>query len=307
MVKYNLILDLDETILQSVNFPTWYYDESSRHMFPLVGISMPLLVNKKEILKKPSTHPDIRQVFFRPYLINFLEFCFKHFNVTIWTNSVKEYCEPILDYLEIKDKCKHIFIRKPKKGTKDYYSISPNNNLHKTHTQLYEYQEVRTGKILKLGMNYRAIFKPVNLLWQHTDFKKTYTQNNTVIIDDLAEMYVQYPENTILIPGWCHLNWKDDNLKIIIDKLESYFSNKKRKNIKDMCQKINKTFQRDMWQELSSYDCQYTDFKPEFYYKKSITKKNQNLLLKKEKVGNQKNYDRKTRKSNKRKSKRKHK
>lgn len=283
MVKYNLILDLDGTILQSVNFPSWYYDESSRHLFPLVGLSMPLVLNQNEIAKKPSTPPEVRQVFFRPYLMNFLDYCFSKFNVTIWTNSTKNYCMPILEFLEIDHKCKHIFVRKFKKQTNI-------NNFNKTENQLHEYHELKTGKKVKMGMQYRNVFKPINLLWQTKEFTKQYNPNNTFIIDDLGEMFIQFPNNTMLIPGWCHLNWSDDNLKVIIDELEKYFNSKKRKSIKDMCQLINLSFRQDLWQEINSGDCQSVEYKPEFYYKKSITKKNQKLLLKQEKVGVEKNY-----------------
>ena len=85
-------------------------------------------------------------------------------------------------------------------------------------------------------------------------------------------------------------NCSDDNLKVIIDELEKYFNNKKRKSIKDMCELINISFRQDLWQEINSNDCQSIEYKPEFYYKKSITKKNQKLLLKQEKVGVEKNY-----------------
>lgn len=283
MVKYNLILDLDGTILQSVNFPSWYFDESSRHLFPLVGISMPLVLNQNDIAKKPSTTPEVRQVFFRPYLINFLDYCFSKFNVTIWTNSTKNYCMPILKFLEIDQKCKHIVVRNVK-------TQKNQNHFNKTPSQLYEYHELKTGKKIKVGMAYRNVFKPINLLWQTKGFTGLYNPNNTFIIDDLGEMFIQYPYNTILIPGWCHLNWSDDNLKIIIDELEKYLSGKKKKNIKDMCQLINSSFGQDLWQEINSNECQGSEFKPEFYYKKSITKKNQKLLLKQEKVGVEKVY-----------------
>lgn len=290
MVKYNLILDLDGTILQSVSFPSWYYDESSRHLFPLVGISMPLLLNRDEISKKPSTPPEVRQVFFRPYLMNFLEYCFKKFNVTIWTNSTKNYCMPILDFLEITDKCKHIIVRKVKTTTNKKVDELI---LDKSKSQMYEYHELKTGKKIKIGMDYRGVFKPINMLWQTTTFTKQYNPNNTFIIDDLGEMFVQFPNNTILIPGWCHLNWTDDILKLMIDELEKYSNSKKRKSIKDICSYINGIFKQDIWHDINSSECQDELFRPEFYYKKSITKKNQKLLLKQEKVGISKGYSNK--------------
>lgn len=296
--KYNLILDLDGTISQTVNFPTWYYDESSRHLFPLVGISMPLLVNKKEISKKPSTSPDMRQVFFRPYLINFLEYCFKTFNVSIWSNNTEEYTIPILEFLEIKNKCKHIWVKKFKKGKRKIKRIPNGAFLDETPQQQFEYEEIKSKKKIKLEMDYRATFKPLNILWHQSEFSRQYNPNNTFIIDDMAEMFVQFPDNTILIPTWCHLNWSDANLKIIIDQLEIYF-NKKRKSIKDMTYTINKSFRKDMWQNIDSASCQFTDFRPEIYYTKSITKKNQKLLLKQEKLGNIKVYGKRGKKSKK--------
>lgn len=287
--KYNLILDLDGTILQAINFPSWYYDESSRHLFPLVGISMPLLLNKKEIIKKPSIKPDILQVFFRPYLINFLDYCFKHFNVSIWTNSTEGYCIDILDYLEIKDKCKHIWFRAYKNKREKRIPNGP--YLDVSNVKAFEYEELRTRKKIKIGMDYRDMYKPLHLLWQKTDSPfNQYNQNNTLIIDDLAEMFVQYPDNTILIPTWCHLNWSDNNLKIIIDQLEIYLNSNKRKNVRDLCQYINKSFRKDIWQDINGSSCQNNKYLPETYYAKSTTKKNQKLLLQHEKIGNQKQY-----------------
>ena len=171
------------------------------------------------------------------------------------------------------------------------------SNLNKSQGQLYEYHELKTGKKIKIGMNYRNIYKPINVLWQTPNFTKLYNPNNTFIIDDLADMFVHFPENIILIPGWCHLNWSDDNLKLIIDELEKYNNSKKRKSIKDMCQNINSVFRQDIWQDINSSECQDYDFKPEFYYKKSITKKNQKLLLKQEKVGVSKGYSKKRKQS----------
>lgn len=287
--KYNLLLDLDGTILQAVNFPSWYYDESSRHLFPLVGISMPLLLNKQEISKKPSSKPDIRQVFFRPYLINFLDFCFKHFNVSIWTNSTEGYCTSILEYLEIKDKCKHIWVRKYKKRREKKIINGP--YLDASNTQSFEFEEIRTRKKFKIGMDYRDMFKPLHILWQtHEAPFNQYNQNNTFIIDDLAEMFVQYPENTILIPSWCHLNWSDDNLKIIIDQIDNYLNSKKRKSVVALCHHINRSFRKDAWQDIRGNACENQKYLPEAYYAKSTTKKNQKLLLKQEKLGNVKNY-----------------
>lgn len=296
--KYNLILDLDGTILQAVNFPSWYYDESSRHLFPLVGISMPLVLNKKEIAKKPSTKPDTRQVFFRPYLINFLDYCFDNFNVSIWTNSTEGYCTSILEFLEIKDKCKHIWVRKYKKRREKKIPNGP--HLDATNAQSYDFEELKTRKKMKIGMDYREMFKPLHLLWQRTETPfNVYNQNNTFIIDDLAEMFIQYPENTILIPTWCHLNWSDSHLKTIIEQLENYSKTKKRKNIIALCSQINKSFRKDAWQDINGNDCQDHKYLPESYYTKSTTKKNQKLLLKQEKVGKPKKHRKTKRKKNK--------
>lgn len=292
--NYNLLLDLDETILQSVKFPTWFYDESSRHLFPLVGISMPLILNQDEIKKHKSAIPQVYQVFFRPYLINFLDYCFKNFDVSIWTNSTQHYCMSILKFLKIDDKCKHIFFRKDKKSTR-LSSKNINFQLNKSIPQEFEFGEYRTKKVIKMGVGYRTAYKPMELLWQHSHFGKYFKSSNTFIIDDLSEMFAQYPDNTILMPAWCHLNWSDNYLKITIDKIEQYLSSKKRKNIKNLCQTVNNAYRiQDVWQDIASKDCQDTLYRPEIHYKRSTTKKNQQLLLKKEKVGDIKVYGRRS-------------
>lgn len=302
--RLNLILDLDETIIQGVNFPNWVRDETSHHLFPLIGTSFPVLQNRAQTTKDKNIEPNIIQVFLRPYFMNFLDYCFDAFDVSIWTSSTEEYCINILKKLEILDKCKHIFYRRGKKAIRKYIPKDRqiSNILEKEEIEVSEFFDHVAKRSINFGVKYRSYYKPLDTLWNDTYYNKIFNQNNTFIIDDLAENYIQYPDNVILIPAWCHLNWSDKFLKITIDKLKDYLSNKRKIIIKDLCHTVNTAYRynedierNNNWQTTNGKQCrnEIKPHNPEHYYKSSISHKDNNikLLLKGEKRGTQKIYN----------------
>lgn len=84
--KKTLILDMDETLLHTdVDCQYQYHDE-------LLNVD---IGSDKNVLL-----PLIK----RPFLSNFLSFAKENFNLILFTASQKEYAEPILDYIEKREK-----------------------------------------------------------------------------------------------------------------------------------------------------------------------------------------------------------
>ena len=92
MNKFNLILDLDETIIHSVQF--------------------------KSFKKKNGQHSDKHKKFqmdddyivhYRPYLDEFLDFIFENFNVSIWTAACKQYSIHIINKIMNTKKLDYVF------------------------------------------------------------------------------------------------------------------------------------------------------------------------------------------------------
>lgn len=88
-----IILDLDETLIHTESFPNEYEDDLSFDF------------------KIPSDNPNY--TYFtkkRPYLDQFIKYCFDNFNVAIWTASGEEYAEIVLSNIGInKDKLEFLY------------------------------------------------------------------------------------------------------------------------------------------------------------------------------------------------------
>src|SRR5579872_1645474 len=149
--KYNIILDLDNTLICSLDM-------------------------KHEINKIPQ---DIRekfhsinmdnyyQVFERPYLQDFLTYLFDNFNVSIFTAADKDYALFVIDNIILRNKSRKL----------DYIMFN-------FHVQLSEI--------------YFSSIKDLSLLWNIFRLPK-YNRDNTIIIDDLPEVYNANPNNAIQI------------------------------------------------------------------------------------------------------------
>lgn len=77
--KLNIIIDLDNTILSSVSFR-----------------ELKNMKNKKKNMRSKDMGDHYR-VFLRPYVHEFLDYIFKHFNVTVWTAAEQDYAMFIVD------------------------------------------------------------------------------------------------------------------------------------------------------------------------------------------------------------------
>ncbi len=105
--KYNVILDLDNTILHSVDYDSYKSEEKSS-IHPSFINSSPYFMGTDFV------------VFKRPYLDQFLDYLFANFNVSVWTAASKNYAMDIINNI----------ILKPNKSRQlDYVFFSYHGNL----------------------------------------------------------------------------------------------------------------------------------------------------------------------------------
>ena len=111
MKKYNILLDLDQTLIASEQ----------------VGkISTRSLANYKKMFES-HTMPGEYVIFARPHLQSFLDFLFANFNVSVWTAASKDYALFIIE--------KFILIKPERKLDFFFYSYHTNLAL-KEHSKL---------------------------------------------------------------------------------------------------------------------------------------------------------------------------
>ena len=164
--KYNIILDLDQTLISAEDM-----DDSEGEL--------PDLKDNDHFIDEDGEYI----IFTRPYLQTFLDFLFKHFNVSIWTAGTKNYAMDVINNIIIKPnpkrKLDYIFFR---------YHCKLCNDI--------------AGKDKKLSV-----------LWDIYGFEN-YNENNTVIIDDNTRDVCSYQtKNAINLPAFEALYIKKDDPK----------------------------------------------------------------------------------------------
>lgn len=152
--------------------------------------------NNQKIVKKTNSFSDRWNmddyyiVVERPHLQEFLDFLFKNYNVSVWTAATKDYALFIV---------KHILLKKPNRKL-DWIMFSYHCDLS------YD----------KFGPS-----KDLRMLWDEFGLKG-FNSDNTLIIDDLNEVYDCQPDNCINIKAFEFLkenSEKDEELKKIKDIL----------------------------------------------------------------------------------------
>src|SRR5579872_1957723 len=78
--KINIILDLDNTLINSLTFK-----------------ELTQMSKSKEDKFKHIDMDDLYRVFFRPHLQKFLDYLFENFNVSVWTSASLFYVSFIVD------------------------------------------------------------------------------------------------------------------------------------------------------------------------------------------------------------------
>lgn len=152
---------------------------------------------------KPTDDPCFI-VFHRPHLQEFLDYAFKHFNVSVWTAATKSYGLSIIEDIILKDKSReldYIFFRYHCKLSIDDYK-NKNKNVSKKNAKVQE--------------------KRLEILWKEFNLDK-FNKSNTFILDDRYDKaLVSQPSNCVLADEFDHMNTDvldDDFLKRMIPKL----------------------------------------------------------------------------------------
>lgn len=149
MSKINIILDLDNTVICAEALDEY---DVKKH-------------KEKAKKFKYENMEDYYIIFQRPFLQEFLDYIFKHFNVSVWTAASKDYALFIIEKILLK-------------------------NNRKINWVFFNYH-CDISKKIKKGT------KDLSILW---DIYKipNFNKNNTIIIDDYDEVYKTQKNNTII-------------------------------------------------------------------------------------------------------------
>jgi TFIIF-interacting CTD phosphatase-like protein len=124
-------------------------------------------------------------VFERPDLQDFLDYLFSNYNVAVWTAASKDYAIFIVE---------HILLKKPNR-TLDFILFSYHGDI--------AYKKHKGTKNLKL-------------IWDTLELDG-YTPDNTIIIDDLKDVYDTQPTNAINIKAFEILDDGSEHDKELLD------------------------------------------------------------------------------------------
>lgn len=191
MPKLNIIFDIDETLVNTVKF-----DSFSN----LKDISDNLIFKKIDLPKAKLV------TFYRPKLLEFIDYCFENFNVGFWTAGNSLYCKKVLENLLTEKQfndCNLILSREKN-----------------------DYVDLKTKVVYKKVTNEFHVVKPLDLLWNDSKLSETFTKDNTIIVDNNPEILSQNPENSVIIKDFTrestdiYLN----NLIVLLNKIKKYKS-----------------------------------------------------------------------------------
>ena len=186
--KYNIILDIDETLLNTLQFFDQFdmnYITKGPHHFDFFTIR-----NQKFL------------VFFRPGLRDYLNFVFTNFNVGFWTTGTKDYAEKCLELILTPRQRKSInlFIARDKKD-QNFYDILNKQNID-------------------LKSEYRNV-KYLEYLFKNKIYKGSFKKTNTLLVDDNPIHYgINKGRNIIYVNQFNALNYCDKTLQ----KMMKWFS-----------------------------------------------------------------------------------
>ena len=187
--KYNVLLDLDETLISAQEYSdfdmTKYQDKIGKWK------------DKYYVLD------DEYIIFERPGLQEFLDFLFKHFNVSVWTAASKSYALFVIEKM---------ILAKKKNRKLEYIFFDYHNHLSK---------KKYSGP------------KHLHMLWY--DFKlKHYNAKNTLILDDHKQVKKVQPDLVIEARPFDFKNENSEYDRFLYDakeKIIDHFTLKKNKKI----------------------------------------------------------------------------
>lgn len=202
--KLNVIFDIDDTLIHS------YFNKKNDRNF-----SEGIYHNTEyELLKTTSGKSFI--YFIRKYTMFLLNYCFKHFNVGIWSNGNHKYIIPLLKNILTKSQYDKLNI------------IISATNISDKYT---EYKNLKNNKKFKINVFNKTRPKPLEYLYEN--YKK-FNPKNTLLIDDGSYNISVNPLNSIFVPMYCLKN--EDNY--LFDVFEWLNKHSKKKDIRKIPKNI---------------------------------------------------------------------
>jgi TFIIF-interacting CTD phosphatase-like protein len=212
--KNHIFLDLDSTIINSLS-PDEIKLCNDNEFYPL-----DLFKCHKYYFKNKLEF----YIFERPHLQSFLDFLFKHFNVSVFTAAQKDYATFIVDNI---------------------IEINPNRRL--TYF-FYSYHS-------DITYNYMRGLKDLNILWSIYDLDDV-KPCNTIILDDNSEVFSTNKRNCIRVPEFSIILEKENTNIIQNDNL-----NEEQENIKivNFSIKDDHYLYRDVFEDLKNKEKYFSD------------------------------------------------
>lgn len=174
--RKTLILDLDETLIHSLSRGSpRSFRGGSTHTIEI----------------KINNISSLYYVHKRPYCDFFLKEVAKWFDLQIFTASVKEYADPIIDWLE-----------------SDISTFSTNNqDIQQRDSQVFTKRYYRTDCTYRPGVGY---IKDLSKFFPREDDLK-----NVIILDNSPISYALHEDNAVMIEGWINDQSDRDLLNLL--------------------------------------------------------------------------------------------
>ena len=205
-MKHNIILDLDECLIHSI----LYSDiQTNKNIQNAKFSSYERELEERGIYMNIFKYAFINNrieysvTYRRPYLKEFIKYLFDNYNVSVWSNGYYTYVDKI---------CSLIFTKIQKKKLKNIFGAKLDNK------NMIVYN-IKTKKIL-YNLGEKKGCKDLSYLFNNKPYNKTYTIENTILIDDSINHLEFNKTNVINVKKWYFYNNKDTILLHIIDYLK---------------------------------------------------------------------------------------
>ena len=185
--KKILILDLDETLIHSLS------RGSPRSFNPATASKM--------IEIKLNSISSLYYVYKRPYCDYFLQETSQWFELQIFTASVKEYADPIIDWLETE-----ILDRQNKRSSNGSATTKSTTKTTTNQTKIFTKRYYRNDCTYRSGVGY---IKDLSKFIKDEDLK------HVMILDNSPISYALHEENAISIEGWINDQSDKDLLNLL--------------------------------------------------------------------------------------------
>lgn len=209
--KMNIILDLDECCVNCVEISKYNYDNFNEYKSELKKRGY----NVEKIIIKRKNEEDHYLVFIRPYLQQFINYLFKKYNVSVWSNG---------DYHYVNEICNIIFTKEQK--IKLHYILARKySKKFKFIPTVIVYDTNRKKKLYDLRQ--KKWIKDLSYLFKNKPYSNLFNKENTILIDNLKAHLDFNKTNIIHVKDWYFYDYKDT---ILIDIMNYFKKNKTKIN-----------------------------------------------------------------------------